>query len=257
MSIPLLQSETLTLPGIRHAFFTREGGVSGGIYSSLNGGVGSADERTHVLENRRLMTAALGLPPERLATPYQVHGTEAVTVTEVWAPGEGPKADAVVTSVPGIALGVSHADCGPVLLADAESGVIAAAHAGWRGALAGVAESAIAAMERLGARREHIVATLGPTISQPNYEVGPEVREAFVAASPGDVQLFVPSAREGRFLFDLPGAIVARLKAAGVRASALGLCTYADEQRFFSYRRCTHRSEPDYGRMLSVIVLSA
>ncbi len=257
MSVPFLQAESLALPGVRHAFFTREGGVSTGIYSSLNGGVGSQDERALVLENRRLMTTALGLAPERLATPYQVHGTEAVAVTEVWAPGDGPKADAVVTNVPGVALGVSHADCGPILLADAESGVIAAAHSGWRGALAGIADSAIAAMEKLGARREHIVAALGPTISQANYEVGPEVREAFVSASPADDALFAPSPRAGRFLFDLPGAIVSRLKAAGVRASALGLCTYADEQRFFSYRRCTHRSEPDYGRMLSVIVLSA
>jgi YfiH family protein len=257
MTVSHIQSDPLALPGVRHAFFTRAGGVSAGIYTSLNGGIGSNDERERVLENRRLMTAALGVPPEQLATPYQVHGTDAVNVTAVWAAGEGPKADAVVTSVPGIALGISHADCGPILLADAESGVIGAAHSGWRGALAGVAESVIVAMEALGARREHIVATLGPTISQANYEVGPEVREAFVSATPADEALFAPSPREGRFLFDLPGAIVSRLTAAGVRANALDLCTYADEERFYSYRRATHRGEPDYGRMLSVIVLSA
>ena len=257
MNVPVIRAPQLTLPGIRHGFFTREGGVSTGIYASLNGGIGSNDDRALVLENRGRMCAALGIKADRLATPYQVHGTNAVVVSEAWAPGEGPKADAVVTTVPGIALGVSHADCGPILLADAESGVIGAAHSGWRGALAGVAESVVAAMLAHGARREHIVAVLGPTISQPNYEVGAEVREAFVAASPADEALFVPSPREGRFLFDLPGAIVARLKAAGVAASSLGLCTYADARRFYSYRRATHSGEPDYGRLLSIIVLSA
>ena len=257
MSVPRIQAPPLTLPGIRHGFFTREGGVSTGIYESLNGGIGSRDDRALVLENRARACATLGIAADRLATPYQVHGTDAVAATDVWAPGEGPKADAVVTTVPGLALGVSHADCGPILLADAESGVVAAAHSGWRGALAGVAESVVARMVTECARRDHIVAVLGPTISQANYEVGAEVRDAFVSANPADAALFVASPREDHFLFDLPAAILGRLKGVGVVASSLGLCTYADEQRFYSYRRATHRGEGDYGRLLSIIVLSA
>jgi YfiH family protein len=252
-----IKASSLALPGIRHGFFTREGGVSSGIYAALNCGIGSKDDRAMVLENRGRVAAAVGAPAEKLATPYQVHGTTTVTVTEVWAPGEGPKADAVVTSVPGIVLGVGSADCGPILLADAEAGVIGAAHSGWRGALAGIGESVIAAMEKLGAERRRIVAVLGPTISQPNYEVGAEVRLQFVTADEGYARFFAPSGREGHYLFDLPGAIVARLTAAGVMASSVGLCTYADEARFFSYRRTTHRGEPDYGRQLSVIMLAA
>lgn len=247
----------LAMPGVRHGFFTREGGVSSGIYASLNCGVGSKDDRALVLENRARVAAALGAPAEKLATPYQVHGTTTVTVTEAWPPGEGPKADGLVTSVPGIVLGVGSADCGPVLLADGEAGVIGAAHSGWRGALAGVAESVIAAMETQGAKRDRIVAVLGPTISQPNYEVGAEVRLQFVTTDESYVRFFVPSGREGHYLFDLPGMIVARLAAAGVLASSVAMCTYADERRFFSYRRATHRSEPDYGRQLSAIMLAA
>ena len=205
---------------------------------------------------RQQVAAAVGAAPERLATPYQVHGTDAVAVDTVWAPGEGPKADAVVTNVPGIALGVGTADCGPILFADAEARVIGAAHAGWRGALAGIGEAAIDAMEKLGAKRERIVAVLGPTISQANYEVGAEVREKFLADNPADARFFTPSGRPDHFLFDLPEMIVARLTAAGVAASSLGLCTYADKERFFSYRRTTHRKEADYGRLLSVIMLA-
>lgn len=248
---PLLSA----LPGIRYGFFTREGGVSTGIYRSLNCGTGSKDDRAAVMANRARVTAALGVPADKLATPYQVHGTDAVHVTEVWAPGMGPKADAVVTDRPGIALGVGSADCGPTLFADAEAGIIGASHSGWRGALTGVLESAIGAMERLGAKRERIVAVLGPTISQPNYEVGPEFLEKFTEADAANATYFLPSTRPGHAQFDLPGYIIARLAAAGVTAAWIGCCTYAEEERFFSYRRGAHRGEPDYGRLLSAIAL--
>jgi YfiH family protein len=243
------------LAGIRHGFFTREGGVSTGIYRSLNCGIGSDDTREHILENRARVTAALGVAPDRLATPYQIHSPDAVVVTDVWEPGEGPKADAVVTDRPGIALGVGSADCGPTLFADPEAGVIGASHSGWRGALAGVLEATVEAMEKLGAEREKIVAVLGPTISQTNYEVSAEFRQKFLAADEKNLSLFDPASRPGHYLFDLPGFIVSRLEKAGVTAKSVDLCTYADEARFFSYRRTTHRGEADYGRLLSAIVL--
>jgi YfiH family protein len=252
---PLTHGLLEAMPRIRHGFFTREGGVSSGIYKSLNCGVGSRDDRALVFKNRARAAAALGVPAARLATPYQVHGTNAVTVDNVWPPGEGPKADAVVTDRRGIALGIGIADCGPVLFADAEAHIIAAAHAGWRGALAGILESTIAAMESLGARRTHIVAVLGPMISQKNYEVGPEVVAAFEAANPDNRRYFAPAPRPDHAHLDLPGFIIGRLHAAGIAAADLGLCTYADPERFFSYRRATHRGEPDYGRMLAAIVM--
>ena len=256
--IPVIKDARLAaLPGIRHSFFTRAGGVSSGLYTSLNCGIGSNDDRALVLENRARAAAAIGAAPESLATPYQVHSTTAVVVDEVWAPGNGPKADAVITNRPGIALGVGSADCGPLLFADPEARVIGAAHSGWRGALAGVGESCVAAMEGLGARRDQIVAVLGPTISQANYEVGSEVRDRFIADHPGNARFFAPSGRPDHFLFDLPGAIVARLNATCIAASSVGLCTYADAERFFSYRRTTHRGEADYGRLLSAIMLNA
>lgn len=253
---PIADARLAALAGIRHGFFTRQGGVSEGIYAALNCGIGSKDDRNAVTENRWRVTTALGVAPTDLATPYQVHGTDAAIVETAWPPGEGPKADAVVTNRPGIAIGVGTADCGPVLFADAEAGVIAAAHAGWRGALAGITDSTITAMETLGAERSRIVATLGPTISQPNYEVGAEVRAAFIDADGANARFFVASPNAGRFQLDLPAYIVARLKAAGVAGASLGLCTYADETRFYSYRRATHRGEPDYGRLLAAIVLS-
>ena len=243
------------VPGIRHGFFTREGGVSGGIYKSLNCGVGSRDDRALVFKNRSRAMATLGIAPGRLATPYQVHGTNAAIVDTVWPTGQGPEADAVVTDRRGIAVGVVTADCGPVLFADAEAHVVGAAHAGWRGALAGILESAIAAMERIGARRRNIVAVLGPMISQRNYEVGRDVIEAFTRADPHNDRFFEPSERSGHAMFDLPGYIVARLLAAGIAADDMRLCTYADPERFYSYRRATHLSEPDYGRLLSAIAI--
>jgi YfiH family protein len=252
-----IEAPALALPGIRHAFFTRTGGVSTGIYSGLNTGTGSRDSRVAVLENRARAARHLGTAPERLATPYQVHGTEAVHVVAAWAPGAGPKADAVVTDRPGIAIGVGSADCGPVLFADPQARIVGAAHAGWKGAFTGVLESAVAAMERLGARRERIAAVLGPAISAASYEVGPEFSARFVEADAGNERFFAPSPRDGHAMFDLAGYITARLRAAGVDAVGdVALCTYADADRFFSYRRATHRGEPDYGRLLSAIALS-
>jgi YfiH family protein len=250
-----LTHDLLALPGISHGFFTREGGVSTGLYASLNCGVGSKDERANVMENRARVTQALGIGADQLATPYQVHGTDAVIVETAWEPGQGPRADAVVTNRPGVAVGVGTADCGPILLADATTGVVGAAHAGWRGALAGVAEAAIEAMVVLGARRERIVAVLGPSISQANYEVGPELVGQFTDADAANARFFVPSQRPRHALFDLPGYTIARLKAAGVMAANMSLCTYADETRFYSYRRTTHRGEADYGRLISAIAL--
>ena len=252
-----IEAVQLALPGVRHAFFTRAGGISTGLYEGLNTGIGSRDARAAVLENRARAARHLGARPDGLATPYQVHGTDAVVVSEAWAPGLGPKADALVTDRPGIALGVGTADCGPVLMADAEARVAAAVHAGWKGALTGILESAIAAMERLGAERARIVAVLGPAISCEAYEVGPEFVARFAKAEAENTRFFRPSERAGHAYFDLPGYIVARLRSAGVDAAHdVGLCTYLDEARFFSYRRATHRGVPDYGRLLSAIVLA-
>jgi purine-nucleoside/S-methyl-5'-thioadenosine phosphorylase / adenosine deaminase len=252
-----IEAPLLKLPGIAHAFFTREGGVSTGLYRGLNTGIGSKDSREAVLENRARAARHLGAAPEDLATPHQIHSAEAIIVDAAWAPGHGPKADAVVTSRPGIAVGAGAADCGPVLFAEPDARVVAAAHAGWKGALTGILESTIATMERLGAERAKIVAVLGPTISAAAYEVGPEFADRFVAADSANARFFTPSQRAGHSMFDLPGYIVARLEAAGIgSAGSLGLCTYADAARFYSYRRATHRGEPDYGRLLSAITLT-
>lgn len=256
--VDAIAAPQLALPGIRHAFFTRRGGVSRGIYQSLNIGIGSADERTSVLENRARAAAHLRLAPDRLATPYQIHSAEAAAVTEPWPAGRGPKLDALATDRPGIAIGVGTADCAPVLLVDAEARVVGAAHAGWKGALDGVLEAAVETMESLGARRDRVVAIVGPTISQAAYEVGPEFVARFDSADPHNVCFFEPSPRAGHALFDLPGYVLARLERIGVGRSAdLGLCTYRNEDRFFSYRRATHRGEPDYGRLLAAIALEA
>jgi polyphenol oxidase len=253
---PGLQAAALAaLGGVRHAFFTREGGVSGGLYASLNGGQGSDDAAAHVNENRARMAAALAVTPSHFITAYQVHSPDVVVAEEPWTRETRPRADAIVTRVPNLGVGVSTADCGPVLLADAEARVIGAAHAGWRGALAGVIEATVAAMERLGAQRPRIVAAIGPMIRQPNYEVGPELVARFRAADPDNARFFAPSAREGHAMFDLAGYVAARLAAAGIeRVEDLALCTYGDA-RFYSYRRATHRGEPDYGRHINAIAL--
>jgi polyphenol oxidase len=254
----ILQARSLAdISGIRHAFFTREGGVSSGVYATLNAGIGSADAPENVTANRARMAAALGVGPNCLLTCYQFHSADVAVVDRPWSADARPRADAIATRMPGIAIGVSTADCGPVLFADPSAGVIAAAHAGWRGALAGVTDSAIAAMERLGAVRSHIIAALGPMIRQPHYETGPDLVERFAAADRASERFFRPSAREGHFMFDLAAYIAARLAAAGIATvEDLGACTYADPERFFSYRRMTHRSEPDYGRHINAIVLN-
>jgi len=253
----ILSPALAPLEGIRHGFFTREGGVSTGLYAGLNTGLGSGDERAAVIENRARVAAALGVAPERLATPHQVHSPTAVVVEEVWAPGTGPEVDAVVTDRPGVALGVASADCCPVLFADPFAGVIGAAHAGWRGALRGVLEATIAAMEGQGAERGRIVAAIGPTISAEAYEVGPEFVARFLEEDPASAPFFARAERAGHSMFDLPGYVAARLRSAGVGAlDDVELCTYADEARFFSYRRSVHRGEADYGRLLSAIALA-
>jgi hypothetical protein len=252
LEAPLLKA----LPGVRHGFFTRAGGVSAGVYRSLNGGVGSSDAPTCVAENRARMAAAIGVAPERLLTAYQIHSPNVVVADRPWPANERPRADAIVTATPGLALGISTADCGPVLFADAQARVIGAAHAGWRGALGGVLEATLAAMERLGAARSRIVAAAGPMIRQASYEVGPDLVEQFLAADAGHARHFVPG-RPGRSMFDLAGFVAERLRHAGVGAvEDLGLCTYADPERFFSYRRTTHRGEPDYGRHVNAIALT-
>jgi polyphenol oxidase len=253
----LITAPELAFPRIRHAFFTREGGVSGGLYASLNGGLGSDDDPAAVRENRARMAEALGLVPALLLSLYQVHSPEVAVVEEPWPDAERPRADAMVTRRPGLALGIATADCGPVLLADAAAGVIGAAHAGWKGALGGVLDATVGAMERLGAERGRIVAVLGPTIGPDAYEVGPDFVTRFTGAHEGNARFFRPSDKPGHAMFDLPAFILARLGEMGVgRAASLGLCTYGDERRFFSYRRTTHRGEADYGRLISAISLT-
>jgi YfiH family protein len=211
-----------------------------------------------VAENRARMAAALGVARDRLLTCYQVHSPNVVVAEVPWSSAARPHADAIVTRVAGLAVGVSTADCGPVLFADAQARVVGAAHAGWRGALTGVLEATLTAMEGLGAKRARIAAALGPVITQPNYEVGPDLVERFLAADPGNKRFFVPSPRAQHALFDLPGYIAMRLERAGIESfENLGLCTYAAPERFFSYRRATHRGEPDYGRHVNAIALAA
>lgn len=252
-----IEVEALRLPGVTHAFFTRQGGVSGGLYASLNGGVGSSDDTVSVGENRRRMAAYLGVNASHFVGLYQVHSPDVITVDAPWRDAERPRADAMVTATPGVALGVSSADCGPLLFADAQAGIIGAAHAGWKGAFTGVAEATLAAMEKLGAHREATTAVLGPTISRAAYEVGPEFRARFLDQHPDNAAFFTPSAREGHAMFDLPAYIVARLRKAGVgRIFDTSLCTYGDENRFYSYRRATHRGEADYGRLIAAIALA-
>ncbi|CDZ46817.1 peptidoglycan editing factor PgeF [Neorhizobium galegae] len=239
---------------IRHGFFTRKGGVSQGLYAGLNVGIGSDDDREKVTENRARVAAWFGLPLEKLATVHQVHSPDVFVVDETYA-GERPKVDAMVTSVPGVALGVLAADCGPILFADGENGVIGAAHAGWKGALTGVLENTIEAMISLGAARENITAVLGPSIAPASYEVGPEFVERFLSYDPSYEAFFTPSSSAGHSMFDLPSLTIKRLTVAGVRAQSLGLDTYPDAERFYSYRRTTHAKEPDYGRQISAIAL--
>jgi YfiH family protein len=245
----------LAVPGVRHAFFTREGGVSTGIYASLNGGVGSNDDPAHVAENRRRMAEELNLGPTHFLTAFQIHSPDVVVVTEPWDTASRPHVDAMVTKTPGLALGVSAADCGPVLFVDPQARVIGAAHSGWKGALGGVLESTITAMEGLGATRGGIIAAIGPLIRQPSYEVGAEFVVRFTEADADNAAFFIASSRANHSMFDLAGYIRRRLERAGIlMIDDVGVCTYADE-RMFSYRRSVHRKEPDYGRNIHAIVL--
>lgn len=239
------------LAGLPHGFLGRRGGVSQGTIAGLNVGHGAEDDSEAVAENRRRAVAAV-MPGAELATVYQVHSPDVVQVEAPWPHEERPRADAMVANRPGLLLGVVTADCAPVLLADSEAGVIGAAHAGWRGAHGGVLGNTVAAMERLGARAGRIVAAIGPAIAQASYEVDDRFREAFGESD----ERFFAAGRPGHWQFDLEGYAAARLAEAGVAViDRLGLDTYADAGRFFSYRRATHRAEPTYGRQFSLIGL--
>ncbi|MBT3791047.1 MAG: peptidoglycan editing factor PgeF [Alphaproteobacteria bacterium] len=253
ISAPSLEN----LPGIRHGFFTRKGGVSTGIYEGLNCGPGSDDNPDHVTENRDRVSATLGVAGEDLCSLYQVHGSDVMLIQGGYPADQRPQADGMVTTTPGVALGILTADCAPVLFAEAETGVIGAAHAGWRGALEGVTDTVIEAMMDLGARRSKITAVVGPCISQDSYEVGPEFPGYFLEEDPANEEFFRPAAKSDHFLFSLTDYVHMRLAEAGVgQVHSLGLDTCTDESRFFSYRRTTKRGEPDYGRQISAITLA-
>ncbi|MCW5730049.1 MAG: peptidoglycan editing factor PgeF [Alphaproteobacteria bacterium] len=251
---PLTTTGLAALPGIRHGFFTRHGGVSGGIYASLNCGPGSRDDQAAVRENRRRVAAALGLAEGRLVSLYQVHGRRVVRVEAPFA--ERPQADGMVTRMPGLALGILAADCVPVLFADDDTGVIGACHAGWKGALAGITDATVAEMVACGARSASIRAAIGPCIRQPSYEVGPEFPAPFLAEDAGNARFFRPSPRPGHHLFDLAGYVATRLGRLGLGLiEDCGHDTRAAPELFFSYRRTTLAGEPDYGRQISAIAL--
>jgi polyphenol oxidase len=251
-----LQSHALADGSIAHAFFGRQGGVSGGIYASLNCGYGSGDDSALVCENRTRVATWLGTQEKQLITLYQIHSADALHVTEPWRRTTPPKGDAMATTLRGVALGVLAADCAPILLADAKAGVIGCAHSGWKGAIGGVAESVVGLMERLGASRSRIQAAVGPCIGQASYEVGPEFEARFAEADASNRVYFVRSQRAGHWRFDLQGYVTARLKAAGIgTVEALNVCTYEHNDAYFSYRRTTHRGETDYGRNVSAIML--
>jgi len=253
----MIEAKNLSkIPEVRHGFFTRIGGFSKGIYSSLNCGLGSQDDPKLVLRNREIVATSLGLLPQELVTCYQHHSANVIHVTRAWGTSGLPKGDAMVTDRPHIAIAVSTADCVPVLFADRHGKVVGATHAGWRGALDGITDNTIAAMEKLGAKREDIWAAIGPAISGAAYEVGPERFAEFVAKDAANEQFFRPSQRQGHYMLDLPAYVENRLRQAGLQSiERIGRCTYQDEDHFFSFRRATHRGEPDYGRQLSAITL--
>ena len=243
---------------IRHGFFSKEGGVSEGIYASLQCGRGATDDpRENVAENRARAARAIKVKRENLVSCYQHHSADVVTVDTPWRPGKPPKADAMVSETPGIALGILTADCAPVLFTDPKASIIGAAHAGWKGALGGVLEATVEAMVALGAERQRIMAAIGPCISQPNYQVDAAYRDRFKEADSSNGRFFRPDpSAEEKFLFDLPSYCAARLTACGVKDAELPTyCTYAEERMFFSNRRALHKSESDYGRGLSAIML--
>jgi polyphenol oxidase len=250
-----LSATGLDAAGVRHGFFTRQGGVSTGLYASLNCGPGSRDAPENVAQNRARVAELLGVDTNRLLTLFQKHSADAIVADKPWK--AVPEADAIVTAKPGLAIGILTADCAPVLFCDAAAGVIGAAHAGWRGALSGIVETTVKAMEKLGAKPERMVAAIGPAISQKAYEVGAEFVEQFVATEPESASFFATDEDSGEPHFDLLGYVGERLQRAGVGAVAdLGLCTYCEETRLFSYRRSQHHGEDDYGRQISAIVLA-
>jgi polyphenol oxidase len=252
----ILTSGNLDQPGISHGFFGRRGGVSGGIYASLNCGPGSGDNREAVLENRKRASQALSTDCT-LVTLYQVHRAEAITVSGAWEIGANPQADGMATDVPGIALGILTADCAPVLFCDPKARIIGAAHAGWQGALAGITDSVLSAMVRLGANAARITAAVGPCIGPTAYEVGPEFEARFTAEDSGNCAFFSKNPVTGRWHFDLAAYVAHRLNRASVApVEVLGRCTYEEQENFYSWRRTTHRKERDYGRQLSAILLS-
>ncbi len=255
MLAPLTARSLADATGVAHGFFTRRGSLSEGIYASLNCGPGSGDDALRVQENRARVASLLGA--QHLLSVHQVHGTTAVVAQRPWASGERPRADAIVTSRRGLAIGVLTADCAPVLLADAEAGVVGAVHAGWRGAIAGVTEAAIAAMEELGARRARVHAAVGPCIGQAHYEVGPELEREFIDRDPESAPFFVRPGDKARPHLDLSGYIGLRLRRAQIAAvEVLTACTFVAADTFFSYRRAQARREQDYGRQISAIVLT-
>jgi YfiH family protein len=252
----ILTAKSLVGMPIRHGFFTREGGVSEGEYASLNCGLGSGDDPERVRENRGSAMRRFGLAAEALVTAYQVHSAQVAVVETPWVPQARPRVDGMVTRRPGVVLGILTADCAPVLLADPRAGVIGAAHAGWRGAKSGIIAETVTAMLKLGARLQDIGAAIGPCIRQESYEVGPEFRCAFIADEPATSELFLPSTGEGHFRFDLAGYVEGKLRALGIEAlSVLPHDTFAEPDRFFSYRRVTLAGGDDYGRLLSAIAL--
>ncbi len=254
-TLPALTSPLLDLPGVRHAFFTRQGGVSQGIYASLNVGRGSGDEAADVTENRARCAAHFGAPPAALSTCYQIHSPTVLIADSPWG-DERPQADGLATARTGIVCGALAADCAPILLADPQARVVASAHAGWKGALAGVAQSAVAQMQTLGADPARIVAVIGPCIAQPSYEVGLEFLTSFTAVDPDFEAFFAPGETSEKRMFDLPGFVLSRLRSVGVGTCEwIGRDTCAEEDLFFSNRRAFKRGEPDFGRLLSAIAL--
>jgi len=250
MSVEVIHAQALgSLP---HGFLGSRGGVSIGILEGLNVGTGSSDDREAIAENRRRAVEAV-LPGAELATVHQVHSAQTRYVATPWPQGERPRADAMVTDQPGVLLGILTADCAPVLLADEQAGIVAAAHAGWRGALAGITDSAIGEMEAIGARRDRIAAAIGPCIALPSYEVDEAFRDRFIDAEVSNDRFFIATA-SGELHFDLPAYVRHRLIAAGIaEVETIHLDTYSDADRFYSYRRATHCGEPDYGRQISLI----
>ncbi|MGE0238381.1 MAG: peptidoglycan editing factor PgeF [Parvibaculaceae bacterium] len=250
-------SELQSVRSLRHGFFTRQGGHSAGLFASLNCGFGSGDDKPTVARNRAAAGEQLGVAGDGLLTVWQWHSADVIVADAPWDVLAPPKGDAIVTTTPGLAIAVLTADCAPILFADAEAGVIGAAHAGWKGAFSGVSDATVAVMEENGARRERITAIIGPTISRQAYEVGPDFAAQFIAEAPDNADFFTPSERARHQMFDLPAYLQRRMTRLGVgRVVDMGLCTYSDEDRFYSYRRATHRNEKDYGRQISAIVLS-